>query len=970
MKFKYLSSLLVIFLSTGLLAQIDESQVHKQYSTGKFFEILKPFQSSQFAVGIQAKGKLANVITNFGQLGQFHVFTPSLNWPAFGEGQDDEQHYGWGVDFMMGYNGDVLESFQDPGSNLISRDWQPADENLYSGNVTVSKNDLTPLMATSDNIDTWPIGDNGEPFWPGIFRQDTEGNTYPGEFTSERDLYCVFTDEGNDKQYGFRVEQTAYSFTRRYAEDFLVFRFNIKNTSQDTLKNIYPGMMLQFLIDFDYHDLINFIDSNNDGEKDFIYMWDEDMTPKEPWSKVGYIGLMVVKSPNPAGITNFHYFHDDFIPSKDEDYWMMLTSDDSMIPDTTRSKYFHGDDKNIDDVSLAPGLDPDGNNKGGKISWIYSLGPLTLNPADSTQMDIAIICGDDEQDLMDNAEWVWYLAGNAWNGPNPPSSPVAQAFAGDGKVTLTWNTGAEKSKDNLTGFEDFEGYKIYRSTDNGRTWGKEITDSRGNFRSFQPLAQFDLKNDISGNDPISNIYLGENSGLKHTFVDSTVVNGMEYWYAVTAYDRGEEGKLESLESSLGLTVDESNVAAAIPQSTPSNLIPGSASGNDYLEPVQGVTNAKVNIEILDPSLLKTRDYKITFQIDSVTTFTLTDANTHDTLLTKQPLTDISGDNLPVIDGFRLTIKDSESGIKYNGWTKVAGDTCTFDWRFESIDPSSNMLIQGEIETFDDWRITVDYNQGLNAHWIDLFTGAVQASKQHLPLKIEIITDPDNPIDASEDTWLGEFAIAGPWEYRKDYYSQLGWDLEPGGLGYLGASSGWYEKHVDVLILEKITTNLVTGDTIPNYLYMFTNNKPDTSYRKDGTLEIISAKAPSQGDEYTILINKPLTNEVVYTFSTYAGSLKESKERDLEDIKVVPNPFFVSSAFNDNIMFTHLPNRCEIDIYNVAGDLVRSINHDNDSGIDNWDLKNDQGLTVAYGLYIYVVKAENGKKQVGKFSIIR
>jgi len=70
------------------------------------------------------------------------------------------------------------------------------------------------------------------------------------------------------------------------------------------------------------------------------------------------------------------------------------------------------------------------------------------------------------------------------------------------------------------------------------------------------------------------------------------------------------------------------------------------------------------------------------------------------------------------------------------------------------------------------------------------------------------------------------------------------------------------------------------------------------------------------------------------------------------------------------MFTHLPNRCVIDIYNVAGDLVRTLNHENDTGISNWDLENDEGLTVAYGLYIYVVKTGNGEKQVGKFSIIR
>ncbi|MCK5345394.1 MAG: hypothetical protein KAR20_18420, partial [Candidatus Heimdallarchaeota archaeon] len=355
----------MILVSSILNGQVEEREVFKKFSTGRFIEIQKPYQNANFAVGIQAKGKLANVLTNFGQISNFHVFAPSLEWPAFGEGQDDEQQYGRGVDFMIGINGNVIESFQDPASNLISREWQPVNENLYSGNVTVNETDQTPIMATSDNRDTWPLGASGEPFWPGLFRQDSSGAIFPGEFTSERDIFCVFSDEGNDTQYGIRVEQTAYSFTRRYAEDFLVYRFNVKNTSTDTLHDIYPGMMVQFLIDFDNHDLINFIDSNNDGQKDFIYMWDQNLTPRDPWSKVGYIGLMVVTSPNNNGITNFHYFHDEFTPSKDKDFWTLLTSDTVGLPDTIKTRYFHGSDYRIDDVSLAPQLDPEGLNRGG-----------------------------------------------------------------------------------------------------------------------------------------------------------------------------------------------------------------------------------------------------------------------------------------------------------------------------------------------------------------------------------------------------------------------------------------------------------------------------------------------------------------------------------------------------------------------------------------------------------------------------
>ncbi len=131
--------LITVILLSNLIAQNKENKVYKSYSLNRFVEILKPFQSDNEAVGIQAKGKLANVLTNFGELSSFHVYAPSLESPAFGHGQDDEQQYGWGVDLLMGYKGDVIESFKDPASGLISHEWQPTNKKIFSGNVTVSE---------------------------------------------------------------------------------------------------------------------------------------------------------------------------------------------------------------------------------------------------------------------------------------------------------------------------------------------------------------------------------------------------------------------------------------------------------------------------------------------------------------------------------------------------------------------------------------------------------------------------------------------------------------------------------------------------------------------------------------------------------------------------------------------------------------------------------------------------------------
>ena len=63
------------------------------------------------------------------------------------------------------------------------------------------------------------------------------------------------------------------------------------------------------------------------------------------------------------------------------------------------------------------------------------------------------------------------------------------------KSVLYWNNHAEQSRDVVTGYADFEGYKIYRSLDGGQTWGGAedmIYNTDGIFVGWRPYQQFDL----------------------------------------------------------------------------------------------------------------------------------------------------------------------------------------------------------------------------------------------------------------------------------------------------------------------------------------------------------------------------------------------------------------------------------------------------------------------------------------------
>ena len=76
-----------------------------------------------------------------------------------------------------------------------------------------------------------------------------------------------------------------------------------------------------------------------------------------------------------------------------------------------------------------------------------------------------------------------------------PSAPKIFAVADHNRVLVSWDASAEASIDSLTGYADFEGYKLYRSIDGGVTWGgaeDKLYDFDGNFVGWIPIAQFDL----------------------------------------------------------------------------------------------------------------------------------------------------------------------------------------------------------------------------------------------------------------------------------------------------------------------------------------------------------------------------------------------------------------------------------------------------------------------------------------------
>ncbi|MCK4941552.1 hypothetical protein KAS45_05620, partial [candidate division WOR-3 bacterium] len=507
----------------------------------------------------------------------------------------------------------------------------------------------------------------------------------------------------------------------------------------------------------------------------------------------------------------------------------------------------------------------------------------------------------------------------------------------------------------LTGKQDFEGYKVYRSEDQGMTWGTAITNNQGYLVGYVPLAQYDLVNGIYGVDPAFPYQsLGEETGLKHTFVDTTVYNGIEYWYCVAAYDQGNQDpdSLEpSYENSKGRP-SASHVVSVAPAGMPSGYVPAYTQDGETLEPVGGACEGLAMVSILDPAQVLSHTYRVTFHDTiindtlPVTNFDLFDVTAQETLLHRNELSDSSLDNIPVVDGFRLVLLNTESGVKSMEWTLVNGDTCTFQWWIGDLGAMAGLTY---VNGSADFRIVVDHVNQATVGIIDGFGGTHPPIQ--IPIRIYDITDSLNIVDVSDLGWLVDYAYAYPGDTT--HFGPQGWDLIPGGAGY-NPFPAW----AAVGFVDQIGCENSNGDAV----YFATQNGDST------------ATPPSEGDEYTVVTFKPFSPVIEYEFTMVPPSI-DSTSIDLSSVTVVPNPYILISQFETTpydrrLMFTGLPGRCQIMIYNVAGEHINTLEHTSGLGYEYWDLRTKYGVEVAYGMYIFVVKTDNDTKAKGKFAIIK
>lgn len=123
---------------------------------------------------------------------------------------------------------------------------------------------------------------------------------------------------------------------------------------------------------------------------------------------------------------------------------------------------------------------------------------------------------------------------------------------------------------------------------------------------------------------------------------------------------------------------------------------------------------------------------------------------------------------------------------------------------------------------------------------------------------------------------------------------------------------------------------------------------------------------------------PLKSSRYYAQTYDPAFLKRAPGPNLAAARIVPNPYNLGAKEElryadqiNKIAFLDVPGNSTIRIYTELGELVKTLEHTDGSGDQNWDLLTDSGQLIVSGIYIAVIRDNNsGEQIIKKFVVIR
>lgn len=602
------------------------------------------------------------------------------------------------------------------------------------------------------------------------------------------------------------------------------------------------------------------------------------------------------------------------------------------------------------------------------LGMFFSSGSFPLKAGQTENYSMSLIFGDDKDDLVRTKRTVQQIYNADYRFAKPPEKPLLTAIPGDKKVTLTWDNKAEKSWDPFLQKFDFEGYRVYKSTDPEFLESRIITDAYGRKTFRKPIAQYDLIDGIKGLQEIDvqgvKFNLGDDTGLRYVYVDTEVDNGQTYYYAVVSYDYGLVDTsvvdvVEGIPPSECPSVIKVDISGNVQTDINTAVIVPRAPAAGYIEPgIDGEINrdaigtGDLDLKFIFPDSIKSgHSYEIQFaDADSILHnippqyYMIYDITDNIFLVDSTQINEEA--ESPIVDGFTVDISNDaevEVTLTQTGW--LVGRSNYF-WHVD-LDKKYDNVSGLKLNT----KYPADFEITFSDHIID--TSFSFLGFPAVPTKFSVY-------NVTEDK-PAKFLFR---EYDENYRDSTLSPLTPD-------QSLIHQEQIQIVVDNP--NSQVNQNTTWRLTF-----EVDSTIRKE-------YQPPQVGDIFKITTTKPFRTGDKFSFKVKGARLDEEKAKsDLDNIAVVPNPYVVAAKWEPpspyrfgrgerRIYFIHLPRECTIRIYSIRGYLVTDeIKHNGtmDDGQESWDLLNKNGQEIAYGVYIYHVDAPGVGKKIGKFAVIK
>ena len=856
---------------------------------------------------IHNQGAIATTVDNFGLIGYWDYYGyPSGEWPT-GSGHN----YLAEINYWMG-------AVSDEGDTLVATTW---DDFMAEPSLVAGAPEYAILLSTDTNryydynpsdtvgsgignpAEGWKVYDPNTGNW--IYQNNyvpTLDTMLPGGPVAIQESHYLFNDAASGTpKLGLEMTHTVLQWNYCYNEDFMFMILEITNRSGHDYDNFCFGLY----VDLDVGgpapdggengrlgDLVAFDSTENLG---WIYDADGYDAGWGRLVRTGIMGTKYLETPNGVGMTAFRSGQWDSLPDYDAGRYQLINSERFDTATVPFDQYY-----------------------------IMCTKGITLQADSTVRVVYALIAGEDEADYRNNASLAQNLYDNYFIGPEPPPLPTLRAQEGDGKAYLYWNDTAQVAIDPLSGENDFAGYKLYRSEDRGQTWGI-VNWQTGNdclTKDYVPIATYQV---TDPSDPI-----------QRTFIDTGLINGVEYWYSLVAFDTGASLMgVDVLQSGWGIPGSSRNSIAVTPRTDPAGFFEAAGTVTHEYSGTGEESDGTCLPTVFDRTALTNSEYEVVFEDTPYDTYWhLINTTTSDTILADQTIYLDDPDLYPVVEGLRVFMRNPERVPRSMGQTALGGTDTTLiitdaDW----YGPGVYFLTENAANIYGDQNYRAVYELRV--------TGTATLA----PTMYEFWFGPG-------PTYTLPFEI---WNVSTNTRVSAGvYDLDDNGV---------FDPYDLICIVNYPygDPTELTDAAFPFY-YSWLFGFDYMTYN------------PTVGDVYTIegpRLNGPGD---VFTFKADGVNAAAAKS-DLKNIRVVPDPYYANapkwevSEGEHVIQFQNVPDQCTIRIYTLAGDLVTTLENTDGSGTVEWDLLTSSRRLISSGIYLYHVESRYGER-LGRFAVIK